>query len=49
MQFIEHLFGLYPDGVNGTLEISLVAIMLSMVVLRAALLRIAKRARTNRG
>ena len=29
MQFIERLFGLYPDAGNGLLELSLLAVMLS--------------------
>jgi hypothetical protein len=37
MQFIERLFGLFPDRGSGLLELSLVAILLSAVTLRLAL------------
>jgi hypothetical protein len=49
MQFIERLFGLYPDAASGLLESSLVAILLSVVVLRLALSRNIKRAKTPTG
>jgi hypothetical protein len=49
MQFIESLFGLCPDAGSGLLESSLVAILLSVVVLRLALSRNIKRAETPTG
>lgn len=49
MQFIERLFGLYPDAGSGLLESSLVAILLSMVALRVALNRTIERAKTPTG
>ncbi len=46
MQFIERLFGLYPDAGSGLLESSVVAILLSVVVLRLALSHNIKRTET---
>jgi hypothetical protein len=43
MQFIERLFGLYPDEGSGLLEFALVAILISSVALRIALSRAIKR------
>ena len=49
MQFIERLFGLYPDAGSGLLEFSLIAILVSAVALRVALSRTIKRGETRTG
>jgi hypothetical protein len=34
VQFIERLFGLYPDAGNGLIELSLLAVLLSVIAIR---------------
>ena len=49
MQLIERLFGLYPDGGSGILELSLMAILLSAVIFRVALRLAIKPRETSTG
>ena len=49
MQFIERLFGLYPDAGNGLLELSLIAILLGAVALQLALSHSVKQDETRTG
>ena len=47
MQFIERLFGLYPDGGSGMLELSLIAIVFSTIAARMVLRRSFHRDKTS--
>ena len=49
MDFIEKLFGVSPDGGNGALELTLVAIPFLLLGLRAWWIQTAKKRETRKG